>query len=75
MNNKFLDEAKMLEGRWAKTGLLAGLDGRFSRISTASMLECERLHNETGTWDCCDECKEREKNHEPHRRNRHRSRS
>lgn len=64
MNNKFLDEAKMLEERWNKTGLLAGLDDRFSRTSTASMLECQRLHNETGTWDCCDECKEREKQDE-----------
>ena len=61
MNNKFLNEAKELEARWAKTGLLDGLGDRFSRQTTAVMLECQRLHNETGTWDCCDECKERER--------------
>lgn len=58
MNAKFLQEAKDLEERWKKSGLL---DKKFDRAVTAKMLECERLHNETGTWDCCDECREREK--------------
>lgn len=61
MNNKFLEEAKNLEARWAKSGLLEGVDKKFDRQSTAVLLECQRLHNETGTWDCCDECREREK--------------
>ena len=61
MNNKFLEEAKNLEARWAKSGLLEGIDKKFDRQSAAVLLECQRLHNETGTWDCCDECREREK--------------
>lgn len=61
MNAKFLNEAKDLEARWAKTGLLDGMDKKFDRRSTAVLLECQRLHNETGTWGCCDECKEIEK--------------
>lgn len=61
MNTRFLQEAKDLEERWKKSGLLDGLDKKFDRVVTAKMLECERLHNETGTWDCCDECREREK--------------
>lgn len=64
MNSKFLDEAKLLEARWGQKSLLEGLDSRFTRASTAKMLECQRLHNETGTWDCCDACKEREKQDE-----------
>jgi hypothetical protein len=59
INAKFLAEAKELEAKWSDLGLLA--DGKFTRNVTASMLECQRLHNETGTWDCCDECREREK--------------
>ena len=62
MNSRFLDEAKKIEARWGKTGLLDGIPDRFSRATTAAMLECQRLHNETGTWDCCDECREREAN-------------
>lgn len=60
MNSKFLNEAKQIEARWQKTGLLDGISDRYKRATTAAMLECQRLHNETGTWDCCDECKERE---------------
>jgi hypothetical protein len=40
---------------------LEGITDKMSRQSTAVLLECQRLHNETGTWDCCDECREREK--------------
>jgi len=61
MNARFLEEAKEIEARWKKTGLLDGIEDRFSRATTASLLECQRLFNETGTWDCCDECREREK--------------
>lgn len=60
-NARFLNEAKELGTRWAKSGLLEGMDKSMSRQSAAVLMECERLHNETGTWDCCDECKEREK--------------
>lgn len=61
MNSKFLNEAKELEARWAKSGLLDGITDRTSRQTTAVLLERQRLHNETGTWDCCDECRERER--------------
>lgn len=61
MNTKFLQEAKDLEARWAKSGLLDGIKDKFDRKTTAVLLECQRLHNETGTWDCCDECRERER--------------
>jgi hypothetical protein len=61
MNARFLQEAKDLELKWKKSGLLDGLDEKFVRATTANMLECQRLHNETGNWDCCDECREREK--------------
>ena len=61
-NARFLQEAKEIEARWAKAGLLEGITDKFSRQTTAVLLECQRLHNETGTWDCCDECREREKN-------------
>jgi hypothetical protein len=60
-NAKFLNEAKELDTRWAKLGLLEGIDKKYSRQSSAVLLECQRLFNETGTWDCCDECREREK--------------
>ena len=63
-NNRFLDEAKKIEERWVKLGsggLLDGITDRFSRSTSSVSLECQRLHNETGTWDCCDECREREK--------------
>lgn len=60
INARFLQEAKELEARWAKSGLLEGLE-KVDRSKAAVLLECQRLHNETGTWDCCDECREREK--------------
>ena len=60
-NAKFLVEAKELQGRWTKTGLLEGMENLQSRSSSAVLLECQRLFNETGKWDCCDECREREK--------------
>jgi hypothetical protein len=59
MNQKFLQEAKDLEKRWKESGLLDGIEDRFSRQTTAVMLECQRLHNETGTWDCCEDCKQK----------------
>ena len=55
MNMKFLQEAKELELKWKQSGLLDKLD------RAVKLMECQRLHNETGTWDCCDECREREK--------------
>lgn len=61
MNNNFLEEAKNLDARWAKSDLLKGIDKKFDRQSAAVLLECQRLFNETGKWDCCDECREREK--------------
>lgn len=59
MNAKFLKEAIDLDKKWG--GLLEGLTDSQLRTATAKDLECQRLHNETGTWDCCEECKEREK--------------
>ena len=48
-NAKFLNEAKELEGRWAKTGLLSGIEDRYVRSATAVLLENQRLINETAT--------------------------
>jgi len=45
VNQKFLDEAKLLEGRWNKAGLLDGLKD-YSRATTAVLLEWQRLMNE-----------------------------
>ena len=60
-NSRFLQEAIDLEKLWKKNNLLKGIEDKFSRAITAKDLECQRLHNETGTWDCCDECKEKAK--------------
>jgi len=51
INTKFLNEAKEFESKWIKSGLLDGIKDEFSRKTTAAMLECQRLHNETGTWE------------------------
>jgi hypothetical protein len=48
-NAKFLNEAKTMENRWAKTDLLKGLDDPYVRSCTAVMLENQRLINETMT--------------------------
>lgn len=61
INSKFLNEAIMLEARWKKAGLLDGIKNDLSRKDMAVSMECQRLHNETGNWDCCDDCKEKEK--------------
>lgn len=46
MNSRYLNEAKELEKRWAKTGLLKGLSKKYLRSSTAVLLESQRLMNE-----------------------------
>lgn len=46
MNAKFLAEAKAIEARWAKTGLLDGIKDRYCRQTTAVLLESQRLMNE-----------------------------
>lgn len=51
MNNKFLKEAIEWSAKLRQK--------KFTR--PIKDLECQRLFNETGTWDCCDECKKREK--------------
>lgn len=48
-NARFLNEAKELEGRWAKTGLLNGIEDRNTRAATAVLLENQRLINEVST--------------------------
>ncbi len=48
-NARFLNEAKELEGRWAKTGLLEGIEDRYTRAATAVLLENQRLINEVST--------------------------
>jgi hypothetical protein len=48
-NSKFLNEARELEGRWGKTGLLEGLDDKYVRSATAVLLENQRLMNEVST--------------------------
>ena len=49
INAKFLNEAKELEGRWKKTGLLEGIEDRYVRSTTAVLLENQRLINEVST--------------------------
>jgi hypothetical protein len=49
INSKFLNEAKELEGRWKKTGLLNGIEDRTVRSNTAVLLENQRLINESST--------------------------
>lgn len=46
MNARFLEEAKDLEKRWKKSGLLDSLESRFLRATCAVLLESQRLHNE-----------------------------
>ena len=49
INSKFLNEAKELESRWKKTGLLEGIEDRYVRSNTAVLLENQRLINESNT--------------------------
>lgn len=49
INSRFLNEAKSIETRWARTKLLRGIDDRFTRSATAVLLENQRLMNEAMT--------------------------
>ena len=44
-----MNEAKELETRWGKTGLLEGIEDRYVRSATAVLLENQRLMNEVST--------------------------
>jgi hypothetical protein len=46
MNSRFLNEAKMVEPKWAETKLLNGIDDRSTRSATAVMLENQHLANQ-----------------------------
>ena len=48
-NARFLNEAKQLETRWAKTGLLSNIEDKYVRSATAVLLENQRLVNEAST--------------------------
>ena len=48
-NSRFLNEAKELETRWGRTGLLEGIEDRYVRSATAVLLENQRLMNEVST--------------------------
>jgi len=48
-NSQLLNEAKAIEAKWSKTGLLKGLDNKYERETTAVMLENQRLFNEVST--------------------------
>ena len=48
-NARFLNEARELEGRWQKTGILRGIEDPYVRSATAVLLENQRLINETST--------------------------
>ena len=48
-NARFLNEAKELEKRWGKTGLLENIEDRYVRSATAVLLENQRLINEAST--------------------------
>lgn len=45
-STRFLHEARELETRWAKAGLLDGLSEKYIRSATASLMEAQRLCNE-----------------------------
>jgi len=49
MNDRFLNEARVLEKKWASTHLLDGIEDRFARSTTAVLLENQRLFNEVST--------------------------
>jgi len=49
MNSQFLNEARAIESKWAKTGLLENIDNKFERSTTAVLLENQRLINEVST--------------------------
>jgi hypothetical protein len=49
LNSAYLNQAKELENRWAKTGLLKGIDDTHARAATAVLLENQRLINEVST--------------------------
>lgn len=49
INARFLNEARQIESRWAKTKLLKNIDDRFVRSATAVLLENQRLVNESMT--------------------------
>ena len=48
-NARYLNEARELEGRWGKTGLLDGIKDNNTRAVTAVLLENQRLINEVST--------------------------
>jgi hypothetical protein len=48
-NSKFLNEARDLENKWGRTGLLEGIENRHTRAATAVLLENQRLMNELST--------------------------
>jgi hypothetical protein len=48
-NSRFLNEAKELESRWGRTGLLEGIEDKYARSATAVLLENQRLMNEVST--------------------------
>lgn len=49
MNQRFLAEARELEGKWLKTGLLKGVENHpFKKTIIATLLENQRLLNEQG---------------------------
>ena len=48
-NAKFLNEARELESRWSQSGLLEGIEDKYTRSVTAVLLENQRLINEVAT--------------------------
>jgi hypothetical protein len=48
-NARFLNEARELESRWGRTGLLEGIEDRYVRSACAVLLENQRLMNEVST--------------------------
>lgn len=46
INSRYLDEARVLENRWSKLGLLNDDRLKYSRAQTAVLLESQRLCNE-----------------------------
>jgi hypothetical protein len=51
MDSKYLDEAREIEHRWNKTGLLARFDDPFARATIAVLLENQKLMSEQSLKD------------------------
>jgi hypothetical protein len=57
----YLKEAKELENRWKRTGLLNGLEDRYVRSTTSVLLENQRKMNKSPRWKVQNRWKSKER--------------